>query len=249
MSRKPLVIAHEGWENNSPHTIDSISAAFAAGADMVEIDVRATRDRVVVLHHDPSLIVGGRQVELAAMSFGQLRPRERASERGDGGSFPLASLEDALVLARSRGGALNLDVKDDAVIDPAARLIRSMGMESSVILTGCEAARARRVRKRHPSLQVMLNVAEEDYALGRTDRRRFTEQICSQAVAAGCCGINLQFAHCDAALVEYAAMRYLPVSAWTVDSVDDLERLVSLGVHSITTNRVRALVNLLGASP
>lgn len=52
------VIGHRGTPTGPQHvenTLPAISAALGAGADGVEVDVRATRDGVLVLAHDPDL--------------------------------------------------------------------------------------------------------------------------------------------------------------------------------------------------
>jgi glycerophosphoryl diester phosphodiesterase len=51
------IIGHRGAKDIAPeNTLASIQAALDAGADAVEIDVRVTRDSVVVLSHDRSVI-------------------------------------------------------------------------------------------------------------------------------------------------------------------------------------------------
>lgn len=54
--RRPLIIAHRA---HTPETIENslagVQAAIAAGADLVEVDIRLSLDRVPVLHHDAML--------------------------------------------------------------------------------------------------------------------------------------------------------------------------------------------------
>ncbi|MDE0927501.1 MAG: glycerophosphodiester phosphodiesterase family protein [Acidimicrobiales bacterium] len=50
---RPLNIAHAGGDQDYPHsTMYAFSQAVAAGADMLEMDVRITADGVLVVHHD-----------------------------------------------------------------------------------------------------------------------------------------------------------------------------------------------------
>ncbi len=49
----PANIAHRGFSHAHPdNTIPSIIGAWGAGADTVELDVRSTRDGILVLFHD-----------------------------------------------------------------------------------------------------------------------------------------------------------------------------------------------------
>ena len=53
MPDRPLRIAHRGMPRRlRENTLPSFAAALAAGADGIELDVHATSDGVVVVHHD-----------------------------------------------------------------------------------------------------------------------------------------------------------------------------------------------------
>jgi glycerophosphoryl diester phosphodiesterase len=55
-NQKPLVIAHRGSTNPAPeNTIAAFEAAIDLQADMIEFDVRSTKDQVLVIHHDPAV--------------------------------------------------------------------------------------------------------------------------------------------------------------------------------------------------
>jgi len=52
----PLVIAHRGFSSSYPeNTLPAFEAAIDAGADMIEMDVRLTRDKRLALVHDDTL--------------------------------------------------------------------------------------------------------------------------------------------------------------------------------------------------
>ena len=54
--RVPEAIAHRGVRDRYPeNSLPAFIAAVDAGADAIELDVHATRDGVVVVHHDPHL--------------------------------------------------------------------------------------------------------------------------------------------------------------------------------------------------
>src|SRR4051794_650940 len=60
---RPLRIAHRGMPRRlTENTLPSFAAAIAAGADGIELDVHATADGVVIVHHDPTL--AGREISL-----------------------------------------------------------------------------------------------------------------------------------------------------------------------------------------
>ena len=57
--KRPLVIAHRGASTEFPeNSLDAFSGAFDQGADWIELDVRRSKDGVLVVHHDAHLVDG-----------------------------------------------------------------------------------------------------------------------------------------------------------------------------------------------
>jgi glycerophosphoryl diester phosphodiesterase len=104
--KRPLIIAHRGATGKAPeNSVAAIQAAAGLGADWVELDVRMTADRRLILIHDDRL--GG--LEVSSASLEQLR-------RLNGN---LATVEEALDVAEGLG--VNLELKGP-VQDPQAFL-------------------------------------------------------------------------------------------------------------------------------
>jgi len=104
---RPVVIAHRGAVSVAPeNSREAIAAAADLGADVAEIDVQLTADRVPVLLHDRTV---NRTTDglgpLAAMGWqevSQLRGR-------DGVRVP--ALDDVLAVAAERGLRLAIELK------------------------------------------------------------------------------------------------------------------------------------------
>jgi glycerophosphoryl diester phosphodiesterase len=107
----PSVIAHRGvWGAGLPeNSLAAFEQAIGAGADMIEFDVRRTRDRELIIFHD---------AELAGAPVASLTRSEIASLAGV--LPPL--LEEALELARGRI-ALDVELKEDGYVDELAELL------------------------------------------------------------------------------------------------------------------------------
>lgn len=55
-STRPIVLAHAGGENASPHSTPyAYARAVAAGVDVLDLDVRLTADGMLVVHHDETV--------------------------------------------------------------------------------------------------------------------------------------------------------------------------------------------------
>jgi glycerophosphoryl diester phosphodiesterase len=111
-------------------------------------------------------------------------------------------------------------------------------------VTGCDAARAATVRKECSDIQVLLNVADMR-GQAPEEEEDPVKEVCRRAVSACCCGINVDFRLCSEQLVHHARLRYLPVSVWTVDRIEDMAAMIALGVDSITTYEPARLKRLV----
>jgi glycerophosphoryl diester phosphodiesterase len=59
------IIAHRGASRAAlENTVDAFALAVAMGADAIELDVRRTRDRVLVVHHDARVAGGAAIIDL-----------------------------------------------------------------------------------------------------------------------------------------------------------------------------------------
>lgn len=102
-----LIIGHRGAAGEKPeNTLASIKAARRSGVDIIEFDVRLTRDGVLVLSHDPDLIkTHGLSIKIKDTTLKQLKKRTA------GTNAPICTLDE--VFADSLGKVLlNIELKD-----------------------------------------------------------------------------------------------------------------------------------------
>jgi glycerophosphoryl diester phosphodiesterase len=107
----PRVVAHRGaWGAGVPeNSLAAFEQAIELGADMIEFDVRRTRDRELIIFHD---------AELAGAPVASLT---RSEIEDLAGVLP-PLLEEALELARGRI-ALDVELKEDGYLDEFADLL------------------------------------------------------------------------------------------------------------------------------
>jgi len=133
-----LVVSHRAcWTFASENTLDGIAACIARGVDMVEIDVRTTRDGALVLMHDETVDRTtdghGAVADLEAAQIAALRVRSQ----GGGRDSTLTArhpptLAQALALARGKV-LVNLDVKA-ASLDQVMDVVEAAGAQRDVLL-------------------------------------------------------------------------------------------------------------------
>ncbi|QWU16915.1 glycerophosphoryl diester phosphodiesterase [Paenibacillus sophorae] len=234
MNAVPLITAHTGCMNTPDNSLLSIETGLANGADIIEDDIRVTRDGTPVLSHDDA-------VRLANGSMGRLS-QMTISELNEGQSIPIVKLEQALHLVRNSGKTMNLDLKADECIEPVSELAKKLGMIDRVFLSGCEADRARKAKHSSPRLRKLLNVNSGLFLNGS-----YTEavlQTFQDAESAGCFGINVPYRLVEPYLLEKAAESGFQIYIWTVDEEKDMRLYAGMGIHSITTRNVADLVRV-----
>lgn len=236
-TRFPLVTAHTGCMGTPENSLESVAKAIALNADIVEDDVRVTKDGLPVLAHDDRLRVAeGVELQLSHVGRDELMAVRRAH-----GERSFCLLEEMLRLVKPTGKVANLDLKQDECIEPVAALVDRLGMRDQVFLSGCGPQRARKANARAPELRKLLNV---DPAYFATSAAEGIRRNCEAALAASCFGLNFNYRLVDEAVMAYAATQALPVYVWTLNDEAEMERFVQLGVESITTRQVAALMQL-----
>lgn len=236
IQRSPLITAHTGCEGSPINTVSSMLQGVSSGADAVEIDIRSTRDGAVVLMHDAFIpTCSGRRILLKTLTLDEMLQLEKNGEILN--SHPesrITRLEEALETAETFSSILNLDLKDDRSISALCQAVKRYGLIDRTIVTGCDGERAGKVKEECPDIQVLLNISK-GHGRRSVEGEDAMRRICRQAVSACCCGINIDFGLCKERLVDYARLRYLPVSVWTVDRLEDMNSMIAMGVDSITT--------------
>jgi len=138
-----LVIAHRGCLGDAPEvSVASIEACAGKGIDGIELDIRTSRDGVLVAIHDATLERTtngqGRVADHTAAELRQLRLR-----RGNGGprvvvtDEHLPTLEEMLRAAKRHGLIVHLDIKDAGYAE-VAEVVQRTGMagQATAWLTG-----------------------------------------------------------------------------------------------------------------
>jgi glycerophosphoryl diester phosphodiesterase len=221
-----VAIAHRGEPiGHRENTLPAFAAAVALGADMVEIDLRRTRDGEIVVLHDQTL---ERLWGLGA-SVGDLDLSEVAAlGEGDVRIPTLAAVLDAVSLP------LMVDFTRREVVPGALEAVRVAGaLDRSLFVTGnVEALRQLRAL----SAGARLGLTWIDGALPPLSL--LTE------LAAECWNPMFGLVTPDGVVaVHHAGLR---VSTWTVDSPEDMTRVLDAGVDAVVSNRIAALVTHLG---
>lgn len=218
-------------------------------ADMLEMDVRSTRDGEVVVIHDETVdrTTNGRG-RIEDLSFRQLRrldagyrfldPAGEPSFRGSGVTVP--RFEE--VLTALPDVRINVETKDARSAPGLVETILRNGAEDRV-LVAAEVEGHRRSVMGYPG----------PWGASRRDLVRFFLAIHSplfSAYSPSCDALQVPEVYGGIRIVSRrflreAHRRNLPVHVWTVNETPDMERLLDMGVDGIQTDRPDRLAPIL----
>jgi glycerophosphoryl diester phosphodiesterase len=223
-----IAIAHRGDPiDHRENTLPAFAAALALGADMLELDLRRTRDGTIVVLHDQSLL---RLWEHDA-SVGDLDVSDVARlGEGDTRIPTLRQLLDAVPVDVD----LMVDFTRREVVPGALDQALSAGaLDRCLFVTGNVEA-LRMLRGLSGRARIGLTWTE-----GTDPPLPLLDELDAEYW-------NPTFSYVTAAGVDAVHEAGLRVSTWTVDAPEDMERVVSDGVDAVVSNRVADLVAFLG---
>jgi glycerophosphoryl diester phosphodiesterase len=229
-------------------------AAFTAAvrawdADMLEMDVRLTRDGEVVVIHDALVdrttdgagpVSSFSLAELQRLDAGYrfVDLQGEASFRGKGVRVP--HFEE--VLTAFPGTRLNVESKEPEAAGPLVEIILRNGAQDRVLVAAAGEARRRSARGYPGPWGASRHHILLFWALHRLPGSGpYTPGADILQVPEVWRGMRIV----TRSLVRAAHRRNLPVQVWTVDDPDDMRRLLSWGVDGIQSDRPDLLAGIL----
>lgn len=229
----PIIFAHRGASAHAPeNTLAAFELAVAQGAPAVELDVKLTSDRYLVVLHDHTLqrTTNGSGL-LAATSFEALRELDAGSWKDAkfaGEKVPL--LEEVLEVVGKKV-LINIELTNyttpyDGLPHEVIALVQKHGLQDRVIFSSFNFNNLILAKKNLPETpcgQLILP--------GRTG---WLERLAARF-------IQIEAEHpftadVDEAYVERTHKRDRRVHVWTVNDPADMRRLRSFGVDGIFTD-------------
>ncbi|MFN7003687.1 MAG: glycerophosphodiester phosphodiesterase [Roseinatronobacter sp.] len=234
-----IAIAHRGGGlEGEENTLPAFDHAVALGYTHAELDVHATRDGVVVIHHDPDLarLCGDprRIADLDWASLQQLRTK---------GGAAIPRLQD--LLEAHPGLHVTIEAKSDAVVAPLCALIERMGVLERISIGAFAPARTAQARK---LLGSYLLWSPAHAQVARLWARGWGLPLGLDGfgvvqVPVAWKGIPLVTAR----FVRAAHAAGVAVQVWTVNEAAEMHRLLDLGVDGLMTDRPTLLREVLEA--
>jgi len=204
---RPLVVAHRGGVGRAPeNTLAAFGEGVAAGAEMIEFDVRRTADGVLVTVHDAA--VDG--VAVGELTLAQLRGRAPA---------PPATVEEVLAWAAERV-AVDVELKEAGCgAEVVALALRHFAPGPRLLITSFLDLALEEVRAADPRIAIGL-VVEGD---GPPERVVPAGRLAG--LAPDCLAPSVDLAR--RGFLDHAGRLDAPCFVWTVNERADLAALLA----------------------
>ncbi|RDY59454.1 glycerophosphodiester phosphodiesterase [Flagellimonas nanhaiensis] len=221
---KPLVIGHRGaMGHETENTLASIQKALDLGVDMIEIDVFRIESGEIVVFHDERverLTNGGGKIE----EYNVVDMKQLILD----GNHKIPMLQDVLKLIDNKV-ALNIELKGANTADRVNFItnyyIEQRGWEQdNFIISSFKWDELREMRKLNNDIKIAI-LTEEDPL-----------EAIPVAKELNAVAINPDYKTLTAENTSKIHDEGLKIYTWTVNEIDDIEKMKNLGVEGIITN-------------
>lgn len=223
------VIAHRGGAASAPeNTLAALRNAIETGADMAEMDLRMTRDGVVVALHDETLLrTTGLDQPVREIDSGAIQNLDVGitySPTYAGEHIP--TLIDLLKTAKNKI-PLMLEIKADeaepSLLKKTISQIRDMNMKDGCLIGSMDISILHRSKNMAPEIKTVCIVKET------------TSTLWSDPALDS---ISVRFSDLTPEDIQLARQTGKKLYVWTVNTQIEIETAINMGVDGIVTDHV-----------
>ncbi|UCF90637.1 MAG: glycerophosphodiester phosphodiesterase [Desulfobacterales bacterium] len=250
-----LVIAHRGGRGLGPEgTLYTFQRAVRMGADVLEMDLRRTRDGTLVLLHDPTVertTNGTGEVRNFALAALQKLDAGYRWTPDNGRTFPLRGKSLTIptlaeVFAAFPKTRMNIEIKDaqPSTVKSFCRMIQAHDKTEQVLVASFDAGPLKQFRAECPDVATSAAGAEAFFFNG-LQKVRLEAVYAPEAEALQVPAHYGNQPVVTPRLVAAAHARNLRIHVWTVNDAARMRHFLELGVDGIITDYPDRLLNLL----
>ena len=240
LKNRPWVVAHRGYRAKYPeNTIIAFEAAMAAEADMIELDVCLSRDRIPMVIHDKTLdrTTNGKGL-VSAHTLAELKKLDAGSWFGEefkGEAIP--TLMELLLKIKGRI-TVNIEIKPESFEAPAPRdaievqvceMVEKLEMVDSVIISSFEHLFFSRIerwyREQNKSATIRTATLQETPLANN-----LAVTLCQRHNAYSYHPDECFVTHELIQLIQHKGFRIFP---YTINTEERMEQLIKWGVSGI----------------
>ena len=225
---KQIVVGHRGASGSAPeNTLLAHQLAYEVGAHMIETDVHATEDGILVCIHDYEVdhTTNGTGA-IAELSFREIRNLDA----GNGAKVP--TLDEVLDFVRGKM-KINIELKITDIEKEVLSAVRERDMVSDVMISSFLHGTLVSVR----TLDDRISTAVLETKL--------RNEVVSYVIELEANALNPNYEYITPDIVTEAQSRGIQVFPWTVNDSTQMRTLYEMGVNGIITDFPEVALSIL----
>lgn len=223
--KKKIVIAHRGASALAAHenTLESFGIAISLGADMVEFDIRRTRDKKLIVFHDKHY-KGKKICQYTYSELNQLTEQEH---------FRVPLLEEVLELCQGKI-RLDIELKESGYENEVVTLVKQLYPNDEFFIKSFKDEVVSKIKEIDEKITAGLLLGDSNRSL----RDRLMDFFPADRLAS----CHADFVSPCYQLLNPAFMwrmhnLEIPIYPWTVNNSNGLWYQLHTGIHGIITDR------------
>jgi len=223
------IIAHRGNSSRyHENTMPAFQQAVEDGADGIEFDVRLTRDRQWVVHHDAEVVTEGGARLISIMTLDEIREAHVGPHRD-----PIPTLAEFLEWSNQAGTPAIFDIKDTDGMPELIETVERAQPTRPPVYSSFHRSVLKQIEHFRPQWQRGLIVGDPKFAIAR---RFLIGSILRWSRRHRITSLHLAERWIHPSLISEIQNAGVRVAVWTVDDPVRITLLAALGVDGIITN-------------
>jgi glycerophosphoryl diester phosphodiesterase len=216
-----LIVAHRGAAAYEPeNTVRSFEKAFQLGADFVELDIRLSKDGVLVIIHDE---VVDRTTNGSGFVRNLTLNQLKLLDAGKGGKIP--TLNEVLERFNEEKHKFFIEAKEPGLEEKLLKTIVEHEAQNRVTVTSFYHNVLKKIKERRKDIKLGVISACQPVN---------PEKLAKDAKA----NILLpKFQYVDNKVVKRAHKNSLNIIPWTINNKQDAEKMININVDGIVTDK------------
>lgn len=238
--------AHRGFSAAYPeNTLLAYQKAVEAGCDGIEMDVRLSADREIVISHDGKMErMAGVKGHVRDYTLAALKQYNFAGDHTEAGFVPICTLAEYFDYIRTTNVVTNIEVKSDVgnfgeLEEKCVTMIRDFGLQDKIIFSSFNHFSMVYCKKIAPEIQTGLlfgtKYSEEFADMGFAEYAKFCKADY----------LHPHYSGMSPEDVVEAQKKGIGVNVWTVNDEETMKAYLAADAHGIITNHPDMLKNLM----
>lgn len=211
-SPKTKITAHRGYSvYTKENTLEAFKKAKEMGADWIELDVRKTKDNILVVIHDDNLKrVFKKNIKVSETKYSILK------------KYNIPTLESIIAFAKENNLNINIECKEVGYEDKILKLINKYSYKDKVVITSFKYQVLKRIEQIDNSYTTLIILS----SIKNIKKYNLVD------------GYSVQYNSITKEKIERLHNEGKIVYLWTIDSMVSLKKAIEMEPDNIITNNL-----------